>query len=114
MLPVRETPDKKENDVSTTGLTRRASAGALVLAATLALGSTSAIPAHSAAAPSATTTSVELKPTTVAYGAVSKAVVTVDTTTNGGPKPTGKVDLAVEMQILSFYQQHGPAAADAE
>ncbi|MFP5578305.1 MAG: redox-sensing transcriptional repressor Rex [Acidimicrobiia bacterium] len=25
-----------------------------------------------------------------------------------------KVDLAVEMQILSFYQQHGPAAADAE
>ncbi|HEY1118939.1 MAG TPA: redox-sensing transcriptional repressor Rex [Acidimicrobiales bacterium] len=25
-----------------------------------------------------------------------------------------KVDLAVEMQILSFYQQHGPAAADVE
>jgi hypothetical protein len=89
--------------VSTTRLTKRASAGAFVLAATLGFGTTSVLPAHSAvvaAAPSATTTTVELKPATVAYGETSKVIVTVDTATNGGPKPVGKVELKVGDRTL--------------
>jgi len=89
--------------VSTTRLTKRASTGVFVLAATLGLGTTSVLPAHSAAvaaAPSATTTTVELKAATVAYGEASKVIVTVDTATNGGPKPTGKVELKVGDQTL--------------
>jgi len=89
--------------VSATQLTKRASAGAFVLAATLGLGTTSVLPAHSAvaaAAPSATTTTVALKPTTVAYGDTSKVTVTVDAATNGDPKPVGKVELKVGDQTL--------------
>ena len=84
--------------MSTTRLTIRASAGAFVLATTLGLGMTSVLPAHSAvvaAAPSATTSTVELKRATVAYGETSKVIVTVDTATSGGPKPAGKVELKV-------------------
>ena len=97
-----QSPDKKESNVSTTRLTKRASAGAFVLAATLGLGTASVLPAQSAvvAAPSATTTALELQSATVAYGETSEAIVTVDTTTNGGPKPTGKVELRVGDKIL--------------
>ena len=88
--------------MSTTRLTKRASAGAFVLAAALGLSTTSVLPAQSAvaAAPSATTTTMEIKPATVAYGETSKVTVTVDTATNGGPKPTGKVELKVGGQTL--------------
>jgi hypothetical protein len=78
-------------------------AGAFVLAATLGLGMTAVLPAHAAvvaAAPSATTTTVELKPTTFAYGETSKVAVTVDNATNGGPKPVGKVELKAGGQTL--------------
>ncbi len=102
--------------MSTTGHTRRANAGALVLAAALSLGTASVVPAHSAvvaAAPSATTTSVELKPTTVAYGEAAKAVVTVDTATNGGPKPTGKVELEVgDRTVLADVTNSGRVELD--
>ena len=89
--------------VSVTRLTKRASAGAFVLAATLGLGTASVLPAYSAAAaaaPSATTTTLELKSTTVAYGDTSKVVVTVDTATSGDPKPAGKVELTIGNQAL--------------
>lgn len=89
--------------MSITRRTRPTRAGAFVLAATLGLGTTSALPAHSAAvaaAPTATTTSVELKAATVARGEPSKVTVRVDTTTNGGPKPTGKVELTVGGQAV--------------
>lgn len=89
--------NEKESNVSTTRLSKRASAGAFVLAATLGLGATAVVPAHSAAvaaAPRATTTTLELKSATVAHGETSKAIVTVGTT-SGGPKPTGKVELKV-------------------
>jgi hypothetical protein len=92
-----------EISVNATRLTRRASAGAFVLAATLGLGTASVLPAHSAAvaaAPSATTTTVELKATTVAYGDTSTVIVAVDTATSGGPKPAGKVELKVGDQTL--------------
>jgi hypothetical protein len=89
--------------VRTTRLTKQASAGAFLLAAALGLSTTSVLPAHSAvvaAAPIATATTVEIDPATVAYGETSKVIVTVDTATNGGPKPTGKVELKVGDQTL--------------
>ena len=89
--------------MSVTRLTKRASTGAFVLAASLALGATSVLPAHSAvvaAAPSSTTTTAEPQSATITYGEISKVIVTVDTTTNGGPKPTGKVELEVGDKIL--------------
>jgi Big-like domain-containing protein len=89
--------------VSTNRLTERAGAGAFLLAATLGLGMTAVLPAHAAvvaAAPTATTTTVELKSTTVAYGESTKVTVTVDTVPNGGPKPAGKVELKVGGQTL--------------
>ena len=102
--------------MSTTRLTKRASAGAFVLAATLGLGATSVLPAHSAvvaAAPSATTTTVELKSATVAYGDTSKVVVTVDTATNGGPKPVGKVELKVgDKTLVADVPNSGKVAFD--
>ena len=69
-----------------------------MLAVTLGLGTTSVLPAHSAAvaaAPSATTTTVGLKSATLAYGDTSKVTVTVDPATSGDPKPVGKVELKV-------------------
>ena len=92
-----------EITVKATLFTKRASAGAFVLAVTLGLGTTSVLPAHAAAVaaePTATTTTVELKPTTVAYGGTSNVTVTVDTATSGGPKPVGKVELKVGGQTL--------------
>ncbi|MBJ7356868.1 Ig-like domain-containing protein [Nocardioides sp.] len=91
--------------MTATRLTKRASAGAFVLAATLGLGTTSVLPAHSAvsavaAAPSGTTTTLALKSATIAYGDTSKAIVTVDTATSGDPKPVGKVELEVGGQTL--------------
>ena len=71
-------PYTTETNVSTTRLTNRVSAGAFVLAVTLGLGTTSVLPAHSAvvaAAPSATTTTVELKSATVAYGDTSNCLL---------------------------------------
>ncbi len=89
--------------MSTTRLTRAASAGAFVLAATLGLGTASVLPVQAAvvaAAPSATTTTVDLQSPTVAYGETSKVTATVDTASNGGPKPAGKVELRVGDKVV--------------
>jgi hypothetical protein len=90
--------------VSPTRLTKRASAGAFVLAATLGLSTASVLPAQAAvvaAAPSGTTTTVIVQDATLAYGETTKVTVSVDTTTQGGPKPTGKVELRVGDQVLT-------------
>ena len=89
--------------MSTTRLSKHASAGAFVLAATLGMGTAFIVPAQSAvvaAAPTATTTTVTLASTTVSFGEASKVTVSVDTATNGGPKPAGKVELRVGDTVL--------------
>lgn len=89
--------------MSATRLNKRASAAAFVLAATLGLSTTSVLPAQAAvvaAAPAATTTTVTVADPTVAYGEMTKVTVSVDTAINGGPKPTGKVELRVGDKIL--------------
>lgn len=89
--------------MSTTRFTQRASAGAFVLAAALGLSTASILPAQSAvvaAAPAATTTTVTVADSTVAYGETTKVTVSVDTATNGGPKPAGKVELKVGDKTL--------------
>jgi len=93
----------KELNVSTTRLTKRASAGAFVLAATLGLSSAAVLPAHSAvvaAAPVVTTTTVAVQSPTVAFGETTKVTVSVDTATPGA-KPTGKVELRVGDKVLT-------------
>ncbi len=85
-----------------TRLSKRASAGAFVLAATLGMGTAFVVPAQSAvvaAAPTATTTTVVAQSPTVAFGETTKLTVTVDSTTNG-PKPAGKVELKVGSTTL--------------
>ncbi|HXH77698.1 Ig-like domain-containing protein [Nocardioides sp.] len=89
--------------MSTTRLSKHASAGAFVLAATLGMGTVFIVPAQAAvvaAAPTATTTTVTVASATVAYGETARATVSVDTATNGGPKPAGKVELRVGDKIL--------------
>ena len=96
-------PYLKELNVSTTRLTKRASAGAFVLAATLGLSSAAVLPAHSAvvaAAPVVTTTTVAVQSPTVAFGETTKVTVSVDTATPGA-KPTGKVELRVGDKVLT-------------
>lgn len=88
--------------MSNTRLSKRASAGAFVLAATLGLGTAAVVSAQSAvvaAAPTATTTTVAVQTPTVAYGETSRVTVTVDAATNG-PKPAGKVELKVGDKTL--------------
>jgi hypothetical protein len=48
-----------------------------------------------------TTTTVIVQDATLAYGETTKVTVSVDTTTQGGPKPTGKVELRVGDQVLT-------------
>lgn len=88
--------------MSTTRLSKRASAAFFVLATTLGLGAASVVPAQSAvvaAAPTSTSTTVAVQSPSVAYGETSKVTVTVDAATNG-PKPAGKVELKIGDKIL--------------
>lgn len=86
----------------TTRLTKLATSGAFVLAATMGLATASVVPAMSAVAVVAapTTTTVTVQSPTVAYGETSTVTVTVDDTT-AGPKPTGKVTLTVGDTVLT-------------
>ncbi|WP_107704641.1 Ig-like domain repeat protein [Nocardioides allogilvus] len=81
--------------------TKRATAGAFVLAATLGLGATSVVPAQSAvmAAPTGTTTTVAVQSPTVVYGDTTKLTVSVDAASNGA-KPAGKVEVEVGDKTL--------------
>lgn len=88
--------------MSTTRLTKHATAGAFVLAATLGLGTASVMPAQSAVvavAPAPTTTTVTVLDATLAFGETTKVTVSVDTVTPGS-KPTGKVELKVGDKVL--------------
>jgi hypothetical protein len=91
-----------------TTLTRAVGTGVLGLTAALVVGVTPA----QAALPSPTTTTLDVKPVTLAYGETAKATVTVDSTLNG-PKPDGSVSLRIgDRSVTATLANSGKATLD--